>query len=127
MKEQLTRGEIKSHQGSEQESPSLETAFLVGALQEMKGFGWINPSSNTCIFKHIVIPSAFGEKNIVFLNRVGVITGEGMMLRSTLWVLPTRHGNGPLTRRAGRLWASAGKLGGCCGLAKERALSAPGE
>lgn len=35
MKEQLTRGEIKSHQGSEQESPSLETAVLVGALQEM--------------------------------------------------------------------------------------------
>lgn len=128
MKEQLTREDIKAHQGSKQESPSLETAVLVASLQDIKDFGWINLSSNTCIFQHIVMPSAFGEKNIVFLNRVGVITGEGIILGSTLRVPPTRQGNGPLTRRVGRLWASAGKPGGCCGgLAREGALSAPGE
>lgn len=41
----MTRREIKSHLGSKQESPSLETAVLVGTLQEMKDFWWINPSS----------------------------------------------------------------------------------
>lgn len=92
MKEQLTREEIKAHQGSKQESPSLETAVLVVSLQDIKGFGWINLSSNTCIFQHIMMPSAFGEKNIVFLNRVGVITGEGIILGSTLQVPPPSRG-----------------------------------
>lgn len=41
-----------------------------GAEQEMKGFGWINRSSNTFVVQHTMIPSVFGEENIVFLNRV---------------------------------------------------------
>ena len=109
----MTRGEIKSIEGSEQESPLPQTAVLARALEEMKDFGWINLSTNVCIFQLIVIPSAFGAKHHCVSEWDGCDYRRGN--DATLRFLPIRHGNGPLRRSAGKLWASAGKPEGCGG------------
>lgn len=65
-------------------------------VQDLKDFGWINLNSNAWIFQPIMIPSAFGEKKMWFLDRMGVVSGERMLKKSRKAVgICRKTGSGP--------------------------------